>query len=108
MIPRSKWNKLSREDQIAWAKLSKAAKRETLDTFDNKKESNSNPAVVVNNHKIIFDEEDEEEETTGNDNPSVSAQTHSSSKRSIVLSVHQSNPTKRTIQANTSTVRRGI
>jgi len=51
---------------------------------------------------MIF--EDKEEDTTGNDNPSISAQMHSSSKRSIVASVHQSDPTRRMIQANTSTL----
>jgi len=44
----------SREDQIAWAKLSKEAKRRTLDIFDKEKESNSNPVVVVNNHEIVL------------------------------------------------------
>jgi len=79
-----------------------------LDKFDKEKESNSNPPAIVNNHEIVFDDEDEEEDTTGNDNPSVSFQTHHSSKRSIVASTHESNPTKRAIQANASTLQRGI
>jgi len=108
MIPRSKWNMLSHGDQIAWAKLSKEARRGILDTFDKEKGSNSNPVVVVNNHKIVFDDEDEEEDTTGNGNPSISAQTHSSSKQNMVASVHESNPAKRAIQVNTSTLQRGI
>jgi len=58
---------------------------------------------VVNNHEMIFD--DEEEDTGGNDNPSISAQTHSSSKRNVTASVlHQSGPARRAIQANTSTL----
>ena len=88
MIPRSSWNARNREDQIAWSKLSEEAKRKTLDVFDKEKESNSNPVAVVNNHEIVFDNEDKEEDVTGDGNPSVSAQTHSSSKRNIVASVH--------------------
>jgi len=100
-IPRTKWNTFSCEDQIAWTKLSESAKRAILGIPDNKKGSSCNPVVVVNNHEMIF--EDEEEDATGVD--SISAQTHSSSKRSIAASVHQSDPTRRTIQANTSTLR---
>ena len=103
MIPRSKWNTFSCEDQIAWSKLSESAKRAILDIPDNKKGSNSNTVAIVNNHEMIF--EDEEEDTTGNDNPSISAQTHSSSNRSIVAGVHQPNPARCVIQANTSTLR---
>jgi len=101
MIPITKWNTFIREDQIAWTKLSESAKRVTLSAPDNEKGSSSNPVVVVNNYEMIF--EDEEEETMGND--SISAQMHPSSKRSIVASVHQSDPARRTIQANTSTLR---
>jgi len=103
MIPRSKWNTFSCEDQIAWSKLSESAKRAILDIPDNEKGSNSNTVAIVNNHEMIF--EDEEEDTTGNDNPSISAQTHSSSNRSIVAGVHQPNPARCVIQANTSTLR---
>jgi len=103
MIPRSKWNTFSREDQIAWTKLSEQANKGTLNMPDNEKGSNSNPAVVVNNHEMIFD--DEEEDTGSNNNSSISAQTHSSSKWNIVASVHQSGPARRTIQVNTSTLR---
>jgi len=103
MIPRTKWNKFSHEDQIAWTKLCESAMRVILGISDDKKGSNSNPAVIVNNHEMIF--EDEEEDTTGNDNPSISDQRHSSSKRNIVASAHQSGPARRTIQANTSTLR---
>jgi len=52
MIPRSKWNTFSRKDQIAWAKLTKQAKRAILNSPGNKKGSDSNPVVVVNNHKM--------------------------------------------------------
>jgi len=69
---------------------------------DDEKGSNSNPVVIVNNHEMIF--EDKEEDTMGNGNPSISAQTHSSSKWKIVASVHQSGPARCTIQANTSTL----
>jgi len=105
MIPRSKWNTFSHEDQVAWSKLSESAKRAILDIPDNEKGSNGNPVlvVIVNNHEMIFEEE--EEDTMGNDNPSISAQTHSSSNRSIVARAHQSNPARRRIQANTSTLR---
>jgi len=103
LIPRTKWNTLSREDQIAWSKMSESAKKTILGTPDNKKGRDSNPVVVVSNHEMIF--EDEEEDATGNDNPSISAQSHSSSKRNIVASVHQSDPTRCTIQANASTLR---
>jgi len=40
---------------------------------------------------MIF--EDEEEDEAGNVNPSISAQSHSSSNRSIMASAHQSDPT---------------
>ena len=53
---------------------------------------------------MIFEDEDKDEDTTGNGNHSISAQTHSSSNRSIVASVHQSGPARCTIQANTSTL----
>jgi len=94
---------LSHEDQIAWSKISESAKKKILGTPDNEKGRDNNPIVVVNNHEMIF--EDKEEDATGNDNPSISAQSHSSSKRSIVASVRQSDSTRRTIQANTSTLR---
>jgi len=45
---------------------------------------------------MIFEDEEED---------NVAAQSHSSSNRNIVASVHQSDPTRRTIQANTSTLR---
>jgi len=105
MIPRSKWNTFSREDQIAWSKTSEQAKKAMLNTPNNKKGSNSNPIAIVNNHEMIFKDEDKDEDTTGNGNPSISAQTHYSSNRSIVASVHQSGPARRTIQVNTSTLR---
>jgi len=54
---------------------------------------------------MIFEDKDKDEDTTGNENPSISAQTHSSSNQSIVASVHQSGPARCTIQANTSTLR---
>ena len=104
MIPRSKWNTFSHEDQIAWSKISEQAKKAILNTPDNKKGSDSNPLVIVNNHEMIFKDEDKDEDTTGNGNHSISAQTHSSSNRSIVASVHQSGPARRTIQANASTL----
>jgi len=88
MIPRSKWNTFSHEDQIAWSKISEQAKKAILNTPDNKKGSDSNPLVIVNNHEMIFKDEDKDEDTTGNGNHSISAQTHSSSNRSIVASVH--------------------
>ena len=94
----------SREDRIAWSKISEQAKKAILNVPDNKKGSNSNPIVIVNNHKMIFEDEDKDEDTTGNGNHSISAQMHSSSNRSIVASVHQSGPARRTIQANTSTL----
>jgi len=84
--------------------LSEEAKRRILDAFDKEKGSNSNPVAVVNNHEIVFDDENEEEDTTGIVDPSISAQTHSSSKRNIVTSAHESNPARRGIQANTSTL----
>jgi len=52
---------------------------------------------------MVFEDEEGDEDNTVN--PSVSAQTHSSSNRNIVASVHQSDPTRRTIQANASTLR---
>jgi len=103
MIPRTKWNTLDREDQIAWSKISESAKKTILSTPDSKKGRDNNPTVVINNHEMIF--EDKEEDEVGNVNPSISAQSHSSSNRNIVASVHQSDPTRRTIQANTSTLR---
>jgi len=96
MIPRTKWNTLDREDQIAWSKLSESAKKKILGAPDDEKGRDSNPIVVVNNHEMVFEDEDDAV------NPSISAQTHSSSNRNIVASVHQSNPTRRQIQANTS------
>jgi len=105
MIPRSKWNTFSREDQIAWSKTSEQAKKAILNAPDNEKGSNSNPVVIVNNHKMIFEDEGEEEDTTGNGNPCISAQIHSSSNRSIAANVHQSGPTRHMIQANASTLR---
>jgi len=103
LIPRTKWNTLSREDQIAWSKISESAKKTTLGTPDSEKGRDSNPMVVINNHEMIF--EDEEEDEAGTVNPSISAQSHSSSNRSILASVHQSDPTRRMIQTNTSTLR---
>jgi len=104
LIPRTKWNTLSCEDQVAWSKISESAKKTILGTPDSEKGRDNNPSIVViNNHKMIF--EDEEEDEGGNVNHSISAQSHSSSNRSIVASVHQSDPTRRTIQANTSTLR---
>jgi len=103
MIPRTKWNTLDREDQIAWSKISESAKKTTLGTPDNEKGKDSNPIVVINNHEMVF--EDEEGDKDDIVNPSISAQSHSSSNRNIVASVHQSNPTWRTIQVNTSTLR---
>jgi len=103
LIPRTKWNTLSREDQIAWSKISESAKKTILGTPDSKKGRDNNPTVVINNHEMIF--EDEEEDEAGNVNPSISAQSHSSSSRSIMASVHQCDPTRCTIQANTSTLR---
>ena len=90
---------------MAWSKTSEQAKKATLNTPDNEKGSDSNPAAIVNNHEMIFEDEDKDENTTGDGNPSISAQTHSSSNRSIVASVHQSDPARRTIQANASTLR---
>jgi len=103
MMPRTKWNMLDREDQIAWSKISESAKKTTLSTPDREKGRDNNPMVVINNHEMIF--EDEEEDEVGNINPSISAQSHSSSNRNIVASVHQSDPTRRTIQTNTCTLR---
>ena len=103
MIPRTKWNTLDREDQIAWSKISESAKKTILGTPDNEKGRDSNPIVVVNNHEMVFEDEEGDEDNVVN--PSISAQTHSSSNRNIVASVHQSDPTRRTIQANTSTLR---
>jgi len=105
MIPRSKWNTFSRKDQIAWSKISEQAKKAMLNVPDNEKGSNSNPIAIVNNHEMIFEDEGEEEDTMGNGNPSVSAQIHSSSNRSIAANMHQSGSTRRTIQANASTLR---
>jgi len=62
----------------------------TLGTSDNEKGRDSNPMVVVNNHEMIF--EDEEVDKDNVVNPSISAQTHTSSNRNIVASVHQSDP----------------
>jgi len=101
MIPRTKWNTLDREDQIAWSKISESAKKTILSTPDSEKGRDNNPMVVINNHEMIF--EDEEEDECGNVNPSISAQSHSSSNRNVVASVHQSDPTR--TQANTSTLR---
>jgi len=52
---------------------------------------------------MVFDDEEGEEDDIVN--PSISSQMHSSSNRNIVASVHQSGPTRRTIQANTSMLR---
>jgi len=103
MTPRIKWNTLDREDQIAWSKISESAKKMILSTPASEKGRNNNPIAVINNHKLIF--EDEEEDEVGNVNPSISAQSYSSSNQNIVASVHQSDPTRRMIQANTSTLR---
>jgi len=103
MIPRTKWNTLDRDDQIAWSKISESAKKTTLGTPDSEKGRDNNPIVVINNHKMIF--EDEEEDEVGNVNSPISTQLHSSSNQNIVASVHQSDPTRRMIQANTSTLR---
>jgi len=40
---------------------------------------------------MIFEDEEEDEDSVVN--PSISAQSHSSSNRNIVASVHQSDPT---------------
>jgi len=71
--------------------------------YDNEKGRDSNPIVVVNNHEMVFEDEECDEDNIVN--PSISAQTHSSSNWNIVASVHQSDPTRRTIQANISTLR---
>ena len=91
MIPRSKWNTLDHEDQIAWSKLSESAKKKILGALDDEKGRDSNPIVVINNHEMVFDDEEGDEDDIVN--PSISAQTHSSSNRNIVASVHQSDPT---------------
>jgi len=96
LIPRTRWNTLSREDQMTWSKISEPAKKMILGTPDNEKGRDSNPIVVINNHEMIFEDEEED---------NIAAQSHSSSNRNIVASVHQSDPTRRTIQANTSTLR---
>jgi len=80
--------------------MSEQAKKAILNVPDNKKGSNSNPVVIVNNHEMIFEDKGKEEDTTGNGNPSISAQIHSSSNRSIAANMHQSGPTRCTIQAN--------
>jgi len=97
MIPRTRWNTLDQEDQIAWSKISESAKKTILGTSDNEKGRDNNPIVVVNNHEMVFEDEEVDEDDI--------AQAHTSSNRSIVASVHQSDPTRRTIQANTSTLR---
>jgi len=74
-----------------------------LGTPDNEKGRDSNPIVVVNNHEMVFEDEEGDEDNVVN--PSISAQMHASSNRNVVASVHQSDPTRRTIQANTSTLR---
>jgi len=79
------------------------AKKTILGTPDNEKGRDNNPIVNINNHELIF--EDKEEDEDGIVNPSISAQSHSSSNRNIVATVHQSDPTRRTIQANTSMLR---
>jgi len=103
LIPRTKWNTLSREDQIAWSKISEPAKRTILGNPDSEKGRDNNPTVVFNNHEMIFEDEEEDEDDIVN--PSISAQLHSSSNRNIVASVYQSDPTRCTIQANASTLR---
>jgi len=95
LIPRAKWNTLSREDQMAWSKISESAKKTILGTPDNEKGSNVNPVVVINNHEVIFDDEEEDGPT----------QSHTPSNRNIVANVHKSDPARRTVQANTSTLR---
>jgi len=42
MIPRTKWNTLDREDQIAWSTISESAKKTILGTPDNEKGRDSN------------------------------------------------------------------
>jgi len=54
MIPRTKWNTLDREDQIAWSKISEPAKKTILGTSDNEKGRDNNPIVIVNNHEMVF------------------------------------------------------
>jgi len=103
MIPRTRWNTLDREDQMAWSKISESAKKMILGTSDNEKGRDSNPIVVVNNHEMVFEDEEVDEDNVVN--PSISAQTHTSSNWNIVASVFQSDPARRTIQANTSTLR---
>jgi len=97
MIPRTRWNTLDREDQIAWSKISEPAKKTILGTSDNEKGRDNNPIVIVNNHEMVFEDEEVDEDDI--------AQAHTSSNRSIMASVHQSDPARRTIQANTSTLR---
>jgi len=96
LIPRTRWNTLSHEDQMAWSKISEPAKKTILGTPDNEKGRDSNPIVVINNHEMIFEDEEED---------NIAAQSHSSSNQNVVASVHQSDPTRRTIQANTSMLR---
>jgi len=100
LIPRTKWNTLSHEDQITWYKISEPAKRTILGTPYNEKGRDNNPTVVINNHEMIFEDKEEDEDDIVN--PSISVQSHSSSNRNVMASVHQSNPTRRMIQANTS------
>jgi len=62
MIPRTKWNTLDREDQVAWSKISESAKKMILGTPDNDKGRDSNPIVVVNNHEMVFEDEEGHED----------------------------------------------
>jgi len=50
MIPRTRWNTLDREDQIAWSKISESAKKTILGTSDNKKGRDNNPT-----HRGLYD-----------------------------------------------------
>jgi len=82
LIPRTRWNTLSREDQMAWSKISEPAKKTILGTPANEKGGDSNPIVVINNHKMIFEDEEEND---------IAAQSHSSSNQNVVASVHAAN-----------------
>jgi len=79
---------------MAWSKISESAKKTMLGTPDNEKGRDVNPVVVINNHEVIFDDEDED----------ATNQSHTSSNQNIVANVHQSDPARRTIQANASTL----
>ena len=103
MIPREKWNTMTRDDQIAWTKLSPQA-RATILGQQTPKTEGGNPRVVVNNHEIIFeDETGNEEDSSQGENPNANVPTAS---REIEARTH--NVSRRTIEANTSTMSRSI